>query len=98
MDEIAIDAGGVSRDSFSTFFDEAYYHLLMVHPATHACVDMQSFPVLGVVISHVYLAVGVFPDCIVFPCLAAALLGPTTMISDSIMQEYFISSLSAHCS
>ena len=31
-----------------------------------------------------------------FPCLAAALLGPTTMISDSVMQECFISSLSAH--
>ena len=100
MDEIAIDAGGVSRDSFSAFFDEAYHHLFdgssFLHPATHACVNMQSFPVLGAVISHAYLAVGVFPDRIAFPCLAAALLGPTTMISDSVIQECFISSLSAH--
>ena len=100
MDEIAIDASGVSRDSFSAFFDEAYHHLFdgssFLHPATHACINMQSFPVLGAVISHAYLAVGVFPDRIAFPCLAAALLGPTTMISDSVMQECFISSLSAH--
>ena len=100
MDEIAIDAGGVSRDSFSAFFDEAYHHLFdgssFLYPATHACVDMRSFTVLGAVISHAYLAVGVFPDRIAFPCLASALLGPTTKISDSIMQECFISSLSAH--
>ena len=57
---------------------------------------MQSFPVLGTVISHAYLAGGVFPDRIAYPCLAAALLGPTTVISDSIMQECFISSLSVH--
>ena len=69
IDEIAIDAGGVSRDSFS---DEAY-HLLFdgssfLHPATHACVNMQSFPVLGAVISHAYLAVGVFPDSLSLSC------------------------------
>ena len=95
-DEIAIDAGGVSRDSFSAFFDESYHHLFdgssFLHPATHACVNMQAFPILGAIISHAYLAVGIFPDCIAFPCLAAALLGPNITISDSILQECFISS------
>ena len=99
IDEKAIDAGGVSRDSFSAFFDEAYRNLFdgssFLYPTIHACVDM-AFPVLGAVISHGYLAVGVFPDRIAFPCLAAALLGPTTTISDSILEESFISSLSTH--
>ena len=99
-DEIAIDVGGVSRDSLSAFFDEAYHHLFdgssFLHPATHACVNMQAFPILGAIISHAYLAVGIFPDCIAFPCLAAALLGPNITISDSILQECFISSLSTH--
>ena len=54
------------------------------------------FPFLGAVISHGYLAVGVFPDRIAFPCLAAALLGPTTTISDPILEESFINSSSAH--
>lgn len=99
-DEKAIDAGGVSRDSFSAFFDEAYNHLFdgscFLHPATHACVDMRSFPILGAVISHAYLTVGVFPDRIAFPCLATALLGPATTISNSILEESFISSLNIH--
>ena len=60
-------------------------NFLMVHlSCIQPHINMQSFPVLGVVISHVYLAVGVFPDHISFPCLMAALLGPTTVISDSI--------------
>ena len=99
-DEKAINAGGVSRDSFSAFFDEAYCHLFdgssFLHPATHACVDMSSFTILGAIMSHAYLTVGVFPDRLAFPCLAAGLLGPTITFPDCILKECFISSLSIH--
>ena len=48
IDEKAINAGGVSRDSFSAFFDEAYRNLFdglsSLYPAIHACVDMHAFP------------------------------------------------------
>ena len=100
--ELASDAGGESRDAFSAVYDQAYQFLFdfdgssFLHPATHACVDMQAFPVLGAVMSHAYLAAGVFPDCIGFPCLAAALLGYYVKIPDSVMRECFLCSLSTY--
>ena len=80
--ERAIDIGGVSKDAFSAFFNEAYLHLFdgssSLHPATHASINLERFQTLGRIISHAYLAAGVFPDQIAFPCLVAALLGLDT--------------------
>lgn len=86
MDEIAIDAGGVSRNSFLAFLMKLTIIFLIVNLCMcHAIIS-------SVTGSH-YLAVEVFPDCIAFPCLAAVLLGTITMISDSVMLECFFSSL-----
>ena len=98
--EIAIDVGGVTRDMFSAFFAEAYLRLFdgacLLYPAMHASVSMETFPLLGAIISHAYLVAGVFPDRIAFPCLAAALLGNNTVVPDTLLQECFVSSVSAH--
>ena len=90
-DEKAIDAGGVSRDSFSAFFDEAF---LMVHPSytqprMHVWIIMSSFTILEAIMSHAYLTIGVFPDRLAFPCLAAGLLFPTITFPDCILKELF---------
>ena len=70
-DEMAVDAGGVARDVFSQFFSEAYLHLFdgssLLYPAVHASVSMATFPTLGAITSHAYLATGVFPDRVAFP-------------------------------
>ena len=98
--EMAVDVGGVTRDLFSEFFAEMYLHLFdgmcLLYPAMHASVNMATFKTVGAVISHAYLVSGVFPDRVAFPCLAAALLGPNIVISDALLRESFISSLSVH--
>ena len=99
-DERAVDAGGVTRDAFSAFFEETYLHFFdgtcLLHPAVHASIDMPTYSVLGEIISHAYLVAGVFPDRVAFPSLVAALLGPERIVPDPILQEIFISSLSTH--
>lgn len=57
---------------------------------------MTTFPILGAIISHAYLVAGVFPDRVAFLCLAAALLGPHTVLSDTLLKDSFVSCLSAH--
>ena len=94
--EMAVDVGGVTRDLFSEFFAEMYLHLFLLYPAMHASVNMATSKTVGAVISHAYLVSGVFPDRVAFPCLAAALLGPNIVISDALLRESFISSLSVH--
>lgn len=99
-DERAVDAGGVTRDTFSAFFEECYIRLFdgtcLLHPAIHASINMPVYSVLGGIISFAYLVAGVFPDKIAFPCLVAALLGPKITVPDSILQESFVNSLSIH--
>ena len=100
--EKALDAGGVSKDLFSAFFEEVYVRLFdgtyMLHPAMNPSIDISVFGTVGAVISHAFLTTGFLPDRISFPCLAAVLLGPTvaSKISDKLLQSSFIESLSAH--
>lgn len=98
--ERAIDIGGVSKDAFTAFFNEAYLYLFdgssSLHPAMNASIDLEMFQVFGRITSHAYLAAGVLPDRIAFPCLAIALLGVKTKCADSILKECFISSLSIY--
>ena len=55
-DQQAIDAGGVSRDAFSVFWEHAFLAMfdggLLLIPAVHHKVEMNKFPVLGVILSH----------------------------------------------
>ena len=73
--ERAIDFGGVARDMFSAFFEEAYkVHFdgaSLLAPVVHPTVNMQHLPLLGAVISHVYLSCGILPTRIAFPCLVS---------------------------
>ena len=98
--ERAIDLGGVSRDMFTAFFEEAYKKLFdgctLLTPAVHPGIDLSSLSVFGAITSHAYLATGVLPVRIAFPTLAHCLLGATVDIPESIMLKSFIQSLSAH--
>ena len=62
----------------------------------HASVNTATFSIFGSIISHAYLVAGTFPDRIAFPVLAAALLGPSTVIPDPVLEESYVHSLSAH--
>lgn len=77
--EEAVDFGGVSRDFFSGFWEEAYKKMFdgaaLLTPACHADVDVDQFEVLGRILSHGYLCCGFIPTRITFPVLAFALLG-----------------------
>ena len=52
--EVAIDEGGVTRDMYSAFWEEAYNHLFdgatILVPLVHAQTDMGIFPILGKII------------------------------------------------
>lgn len=75
--EDTIESGGVTRDLFSSFFDEMYRYFfegstlvtLSVHPGT----SLEKTKVMGTIISHGYLVSGVLPIRVAFPCLAAIL-------------------------
>ena len=97
--ERAIDLGGVSRDMFTAFFDEAYKELFdgctLLIPALHPNIDFSSLPIFGAIMSHSYLVSGVLPIRVAFPTLAQCLLGAIE-ISDDILFSSFIDSLSIH--
>ena len=98
--EKGVDIGGVMKDMFSAFTYEAYIRHFdgsgLLYPAVHASTCMDTFSALGTVFSHCYLVSGVFPDRVAFPCLAVAFLGQSTQLSDPLLENYFLSCLSAH--
>lgn len=86
--EQAVDTGGVSRDMFSSFWDEAFQQFfdgqtLMVPVVT----DMSALPLLGTIISHGYLVSGFLPVRIAFPVLAGILLGANVDIPDHVLLD-----------
>ena len=93
-EECAIDTGGVARDMLSMFWESAYLKMFdggtLLIPAVHHQVEMEKFPLLGIVISHGYIACGFLPARIAFPSLAAVLLEPATKVSNKIIVELFI--------
>ena len=99
-DENAVDTGGVARDMLSGFWSTAFEKFFdgsgSLVPATHPTIDMSAFPFLGRILSHGYITCGFLPVHISFPVIAAALLGPTVVISDAILCESFVSYLSCH--
>ena len=77
----AIDAGGVSRDMFSAFFEEMYMVYFdganLLSPIVHPGMDVSVISILGAIISHAYIVRGILPTRIAFPTLARFLLGPS---------------------
>ena len=98
--EQAHDTGGVSRDMFSQFWDEACINCFdggnILIPAVNPHTDISVFPVLGTVLSHGFLVSNFLPLRIAFPTLAAVLLGPTVLIPDSILVDTFADYLSTY--
>ena len=89
--EKAIDGGGVTRDMFSAFWNEAYRNLFdgatMLVPFVHPKTKMANFPTIGRIISHGYLAGGILPVRISLPSLLAMLIGPTVDIPKSFLLD-----------
>lgn len=98
--EKAIDAGGVSRDMFSAFFEEMYKAYFdsanLLSPIVHPGMDVEVMSILGAIISHAYIATGILPIRIAFPTLACCLLGANTEISSEVLIQTFIDSLSLY--
>lgn len=91
--EMAIDAGGVTREMFSAFWEQAYQLLFdgatLLIPLLHPQSDMSLFPILGKIISHGYLSSGYLPVRIALPSLIGILLGPNV----SIIKQFQIDAL-----
>lgn len=99
-DEQAVDNGGVSRDLFSGYWEEVYKLLFdsgsTVIPSVHPHVEISKFKILGTILLHGYLACGYLPVRIVFPVLAATLLGPSVRVDDTIHLKSFCEYLSLY--
>ena len=89
--ELAVDEGGVTRDMYSAFWEEAYSRLFdgatILVPLIHAQTDMGIFPILGKIISHGYLVSGYLPVRISLPSLLAVLLGPSANVPRSFLLD-----------
>ena len=89
--ELALDEGGVTRDMYSAFWEEAYSRLFdgatILIPLVHAQTDMGIFPILGRIISHGYLASGYLPVRISLPSLITMLLGPSVNVPRSFLLD-----------
>ena len=96
--ERGIDEGGVQRDMFTAFWDDAYTRLFegsaTVIPMVHSHMDMSTLVTLGKIISHGYLATGIIPDRIALPSLLAALLSPGVRISRVVLLDAFLNYIS----
>ena len=96
--ELGYDCGGVCRDMFSAYWDEAYQLFFdgssLLVPALHLNVNMSALPCLGTVLSHGYILCGFLPTRIAFPVLASILLGSTVEIPNDILVKSFAESLS----
>lgn len=97
--ERAVDLGGVSRDMYTAFFDEAYHRLFdgctLLTPAVHPNINFSSLPVFGSILSHSYMASGVLPIRMAFPCLAQCLFGQIELSNDVFFSS-LLNSLSVH--
>ena len=86
--EEAIDHGGVQREMFSAFWEQAYLQpfegatilIPLLHPQTDT--------VFGRILSHGYLVTGFLPIRIALPTLICMLLGP--VIPSDIMEGAFL--------
>ncbi len=92
--QFTVDTGGVGRDLFSAFWEEAYKEsfdgVCSLTPASHAQVNMASFSVLGKVLSHGYLSCGCLPVRTAFPTLATILLATSQDVPSDVMLQSFL--------
>lgn len=93
--ERAVDTGGVSRDMFSSFWEEAYRKNFdgesLLVPAVHPNSEIS---ILGTILAHGFIVCGFLPVRIAFPVLAAIFRGPNVEVPDTILLESFVDYLS----
>ena len=96
--ENGVDFGGLTKDLFEAFWQEAYRRLFdgsqLLTPVLCPGINPQHFLVLGKILSHGYIIAGYLPIKIAFPCLAGALLGSNVCVPESILMETFMGLLS----
>ena len=99
-DEEAIDTGGVARDMFSAFWEEAYLRDLdggsTFVPIVHPHAILAHYTVLGSILTHGFMVCGFLPVRLSFPTLAYTLLGSDITISSTIVTESFIDFISTY--
>lgn len=95
--EMALDDGGVTRDMFSGFWEEAYKFLFegqsLLIPLIQG--EMEIITTIGKVLSHGYLASGHMPVRISLPTLLQSLLGPGVDIPKPILIAAFMDYVSS---
>ena len=98
--ERAVDVGGVTRDLFSAFFEEAYVKHFdgasLLVPVDIPNTYSPPFSALGAIFSHAYMVAGMLPVKIAFPTLASILLPNLKDLPNQLMLEAFLDSLSPH--
>ena len=99
LNEKAIDVGGVSRDMFAAFYDQAYIKVFdgnnLLTPVIHPHLDLSSLVAVGTIFSHAYVVCGMLPVRIAFPSLVCGLMG--TGISKTYQsQDYDSAGLHLH--
>lgn len=90
--ENAIDFGGVSREMYSCFWEQAYQRLF---DGDKILVPLLNSPecilsILGGVISHGFLVSGHLPIRVALPTLVGMLLGPLTPIPSSVLIDALV--------
>ena len=97
--EIAVDAGGVSRDLLSAFGEQAYEMYFdgstPLRPVLHPQVRSDLWCTLGTALSRGYLVRGFLPTRIVFPSFIAILKGPQIQIPSDILRSSFVDYVSS---
>ena len=84
LNEKALDAGGVTRDLFSAFWEGAYVDYFdgpstnQLTPTIFPSVDLASYGLLGSIMVHGYLVSGVLPVRLAFPFLCKCLISPAS--------------------
>lgn len=94
LNERAVDTGGVCRDMFSGFWEEAYVKHFdgdrLLVPAINANCEMAKFPILGAILAHGFFACNFLPMRLGFPMIGSVLYGPNVQISDKMFLESLI--------
>ncbi len=88
--ELGVDDGGVQRDMFSAFWEQAFDKLFegitslvpMLHPQS-------DLTLIGHILSHGYLVTGILPIRIALPTLAAMLLGRSVSLPPNALLDSF---------
>ena len=91
------DAGGVTRDVFSAFWEETYKKTFdgskLLAPMMDADVESKDLSLLGAILSHGYLVSGFLPLRVAFPSLAGILIGPSCNMPPGLLAEAYVDSI-----